>query len=566
MFVNGIRGILIFEGFFGSRLAACRDGEIQKRAITRSLKREDKKVRKDRGRSLGWTLGLVWAVGCFVLPQSSPAALADRLWQGARALASAGTLEGPGRRADFELYARAETLESLGRGEQAKLLRRELAGCCASSPLVRGLVSESAAGWLSLPRPDPDYSRLIKSALPLLARAESAQDRDVADLAALLQTFTPEEWPAPGAADLRDFLSRKPDSPYAGWAAYQAAWEERLQPAGSAQALEQMAREHPDHPLGAEAALVPGVPWFSPSAAARASALVPGRGEAGLEPGGQEFSGRMYSEILYGAAALGLALSSRPSNRPGNLAGALIFANLLFWNHFSSSEEAYALALSRNRGERRRWLQEHLENPVLGTGSFSFRPEKAWSEDAERPEVSVFLVYSLGSMLDGFRGLGWVEEQALVNLGVQAEGALPLWSLGSWGCALYPFARGGWNQAPGAGEAVSRELQSRELSCGAELGIRLRVPAQGEGLEVRLSLGPGIRGRSWALGPDGADETRGILSATAGLRSRGLGPAYWEAQFGLEEGGESWHVRARGTSLALPGQSRFLRFGMGMEL
>ncbi len=479
----------------------------------------------------------------------------------------------PGRIEELEIFLLAAAYEELGQSREAGQYYQYLADFYAASPLVSLLPETLQPGsYLSEFNPDPDFSRLVKNAYSdILKSRKSNVILNLEQFARLLTALvhTPSALRETGGVEL--FLKEYPEAPYAGWAAYQAAWQQRLQSGENPEVLREFWAGHKSHPLGREAREAVEVENFSPVRLARLSSLLPGRGEEILEPGLSVSSTWMYYEALYLAGTIGFALAAQQGPRLENLTGALIFANLLILNHRSSAEKTYYMARRRNQAERRKFILDRLEKPITGTGRFNL-PSKPKPEAGPcANDLLLSLCYQTGGVAEGFRHSGIIREDELTNLGFRAEyvrSALDIWRSGkiSLGLALAPFARCFFNQAgPAPGRNPDCGMKIHEAAAGVELACLTRLALGGGWLQARISGGPAWRQRGFSVSGLSYREQGSALSGSLDLAWGGASGTYWRVGVVLDDSFQSGEVKVADQTLAVPSISLGIQFGLGVR-
>jgi len=499
--------------------------------------------------------------------------LSVKILKACQALETFRPVSQPGRIEELEIFLLAAAYAELGQSREAGQCRQYLADFYAASPLVSLLPEASYQGsYLFEFNPDPDFSRLVKNAYSdILKSRESNGSLHLEHFTRLLKALvqTPSTSREAGGGKL--FLKEHLETPYAGWAAYQAAWQQRLQSGGNSEAFREFWAGHKSHPLGAEALEAVEVELFSPARLARLSSLLPGRGEEILEPGLSGASPWMYYEALYLAGTIGFALAAQQGSRLGNLTGALIFSNLLILNHRSSAEKTYYMALRRNQAERRKFILERLEKPITGAGRFNLPANPEPDAGPWANGLLLSMSYQTGGVADGFRHSGIIREDELANLGFRAEyvrSALELWRAGkiSWGLALAPFIRCFFNQAgPAPGPAPEYGMEISEAAAGVELACLTRITLGGGWLQARISGGPAWRQRGFSISGLDYREQGAVLSGSLGLAWGGASGTYWCVGITLDDSFQAGEVKIADQVLAVPSNSMGIQFGLGLR-
>ncbi len=499
--------------------------------------------------------------------------LSGKIFKACQALETVRPVSQPGRIEELEIYFLAAAYEELGQSRAAGQYRQYLTDFYTASPLISLLPETLHQGtYLAEFNPDPDFSRLVKNAYrDILKSRESKVSLNLEHFTRLLTVLvhTPSALQETGGVEL--FLKEYPESRYAGWAAYQVAWQRHLQSGETSEVLRQLWAEHKAHPLGLEAREAMEVELFSPVRLARLSSLLPGRGEEILEPGLSGSSAWMYYEALYLAGTIGFALAAQQGPRLENLTGALIFSNLLILNHRSSAEKTYYMARRRNQAERRKLILDRLENPVMGTGCFNL---PANPEPDLRPlanDLLLSLFYQTGGVAEGFRHSGIIREDELANLGFRAEyvrSMLDIWRAGkiSLGLAWVPFIRCFFNQAgPAPGRDPDCGMEIYEAAAGVELAWLTRMALGGGWLQARVSGGPAWRQRGFSISGLDYREQGSALSLSLDLAWGGASGTYWRVGVILDDSFQSGEVKVADQTLTVPSTSLGMQFGLGVR-
>jgi hypothetical protein len=532
-----------------------------------------------RGRT-NLTLGLL-AVALAVAAAPAPAAeipataVAERLLAGARALSVQGSPAASGRLQDWELFAVAEALASLGQDYRADQYRRYLQTYFPRSPLLRLLPPVPAEVTpLDYFEPDPDLSRWLRNIYRRLTAADPAPPaEELADMVELLRVASELPEMPPAAGPLEEFLRLRPESPWAGWAAYQLAWRSRLEASdrSGAECLGRLASEHKDHPLGEEAGEALDLRWQSPRRLALVSALVPGLSEELLEPGAHESAGALYTEALYLAGAVAFTVAAQSNARAPNLTGAVILFNLLMLNHTGSSARAYEAGFRANGGERRRFLADRLERQVSGSGRFDGGYYQPPAPEPLADDWVIDLGYRQWGAGEALRGRGWVHDDQLGNLGLRLdylrsvwdEALAPEWTVGA---GLAPYVRMfATHAAPVQDSPLPGGASVFEAGLGVEAAFLTRLDFGGSWAQVRLSLGPGYRRRTLDASGAAYGDSGAVLTGTAVLALGSASGAYWQAGACVDESFASGSFQAAGQMLSVPSRGWEIFSGLGVH-
>lgn len=486
--------------------------------------------------------GLMVAAG--VLParaaETPDARLAERLAAAVQALRPVRPADAPGRLPDLELFALAEAYASLGQTDRADAYRRYLKNFFRTSPLLALLPpATDEAEFLENYDPDPDFSRLIRNIYRRLVLAEqplpprAAQEE--AELLLAVAAADPGFLPAP--EDLQAFLRRHPESPWAGWAAYQLLWASRLEPddGSSTAGFSRFAAEHREHPLGEEAGEALDVRRVSPRQMALISAALPGLSGEWLEPGTHESGSALYTEAMLVTGAVAFTIAAQTSSRPANLAGALLMINLLMLNHSSGAGRAYEDGYRYNLGGRRHFIAERMDRPVAGTGCFAegdyYTPPPV--EPLANDGV-LSVAYRQWGAGEALRGRGWVQDEQLANLGLRLEYLRSLWDAArtrdfALSAGAAPYVRWfGTHAAPTAGSPLTQGANVQEAGAGVEAALLARLGLGGSWGQVRLSAGPGFRWRALDASGSGYSDAGPVATATAAVGLGAPGGVYWQ--------------------------------------
>ncbi len=522
--------------------------------------------------AIGLCLGLGWQAVAEASPLPS---LNERLLLAVQAMQAREPGERTGKLEDLELFVLGETAESLEQRDHAQSFRQYLRDFLTDSPLLPLLPEpDYEVSDLSMFDPKQDYSRLIKSVYAYISRNPyiSPDDPELSALAALLEEIVRDTVTRVDTNAYWRFLQDYPDSLVAGWAVYQLAWDNWLQREGDAGALAGFGMRHPDHPLSREARSTLDIPYFNPRQLAQLSSVLPGLGEETLEPGMRESSTTLYSELLYLAGTIGFAVAAQSGYRPENLAGALIFANLLILNHRGSADKAYYLALRRNQAEYRKFMLAHLEDPITGPGKFP-APAPAFAP-APLPLADEFifsLVYQFRSVGDSLQGQGLVEERDLGNLGFRAEYLRSLIEFQSegpvtTGIGLAPFGRVFFNHVRPVSETLyPGGLRVQELEAGLEAAWITRLQVGSNWFQLRLSGGPSWRDRRWTLTGDHFQEQGLAYALSGGLAWGGMSGVYWQVHVFYSAAAQKNTARLESREISVPTESLGVQFGLGVR-
>jgi hypothetical protein len=501
--------------------------------------------------------------------EESGNSLTAEIQKACQALAPVRPAAAPGRIEDLEIYLTALVLDDLDAGAEANNYRQYLLDYFDKSPLLR-LVSPLPAdtGYLNEYNPSPAFSRLVKIVYADML-SHGPQDR-LDELADMLELQIKDEFSGGPGRGCKEFLETYPDSPYAGWCAYQLVWVQALR-VNNSKPLELFSQQYPRHRLGQEAQEAAEMRFFSPRHMAQLSTLLPGLGEETLDPGMRESSTFMYSEILYALGTAGFIVAAQYNSRAQNLTGALILGNLLMMNHRSSGENAYALAQRRNQSEARKFMQDRIDNPVAGEGSFVIPhyavPETLPMDD----ELLLSLHLPWADMAQNFRGQNLVHDDQLYNIGLRAEYVRSLFDIArspDWaiGVAAAPYGRFFSNVAGRMDDSeLTSDLYWREWLVGAEAALMVRWIFEGPWLQLRLSAGPAWRDRYLASGSQAFQAQEGVASATAAFDLGGLSGTYWHLAVTGDNSFRNGRMVIADRLITLPGLGLAADFGLGVR-
>lgn len=506
------------------------------------------------------------------IPASPP--LHEQLLLAVQAMQVEGIGLRSGKLEDLELFVLAEIAAALDKPDHALSFRQYIKDYLTDSPLVSLLPdSKIEVGPPSIFDPDPDYSRMIKSAYAFISQqVPGPEDPELNALAVLLEENVRDAMTRMESNGYRRFLQAHPESLYAGWAAYQLAWVDWKQREGDNRALTDFGRQHPKHPLSPEALSTLNVRYFDPRQMAQRSSVIPGMGEETLEPGMREASSALYSELLYLGATIGFALAAQNGYRSGNLTGALIFANLLILNHRGSADKAYYLALRRNQAEYRKFMLDHLEVPITGSGSFvAPTPPPVPPAPPLAEDLILSLVYQFRSVGDSLQGKRLVLSEELGNLGFRAEYFRSLIEFESEGpvtsgLGVAPFGRVFFNEA----RSVSNDLhpgglQVQELEGGVEAVWFTRLHSGPNWFQLRLSGGPSWRDRRWTFVNDQYTEQGLAYALSGGLAWASISGVSWQIHMFYSTTAERHTAQLEGQEIGVPPESMGVQFGLGVR-
>lgn len=479
-----------------------------------------------------------------------------------------------GRQEDLELFVLAQAWKHQGLPKRAAAYLEYLRTYFPHSPLTSlagPVVSET--GYLEQFDADPDFSRLIKAGCTCLGGDHAQATASLEVWLDLISTFAAGPERLPDAVGLQRFLEKYPDSPLAGWAAYELVWEQRLvsDPESGFHLAADFAAAHPGHPLAQEAAESLDLPWFKPQALAFRSILLPGWGEDTLDPGMRMSSGQMYSEVIYALGLIGFSLAGRQGNHIANLTGVAIFANLLMLNHVSSANHAFQLARHRNGTTRSKFIATRLDQAIIGSGRFAapelpVRPSELLAKDL----VLSLLIRPLG-LGEAVRNQGLIDDSQLTNAGFQAEFLTSLVSiLRSPGFGLdWAAAPAAWfftTHADALGDSpLTQGVDVNEWAADIQTGLLARVEWDESWMQVRVSLGPAFRQRSLQADAQAYSDQGLAGIGTFGLAFGGPSGCYWQAAVSLDRSATTSEFTLAGKNLTAPTLGLTYQFSLAIR-
>ncbi len=471
---------------------------------------------------------------------------------------------------DLDLFVLAEAREALGQAEKAAQVRQYLKTFFPKSTLLSVLPTvPDPTPVISEVDTDPEWSRLVQVGLHLARTEAPTADWSEWFELVLAAAAAPQEPISP--EHLHAFVQRHPEGLLAGWAAYQGLWEQRLLTPDddSTVGFQTFWAEHRAHPLANEASEAQDVRWFSPRAVAHLSTVFPGWGEEILEPGLRESSRALLSETIYLLGTLGFLSASQHQARAGNLTGALIFLNLLMLNHQTSGEQTYVTATRRNDSERRRFIAERVDRPIIGTGTFA-PPEVQLPETGPMArDLIVAVGYGLQNAAAGWRGQGLIRDEQLDTLVLNVDWTQTFWDT-TWGEVLRtgvgvsPHLQVLSTQAEGLESApINADLAVNEWGGALQVVGLIRWEWGGPWMQLKLGAGPGYRHRAMnQAGFSDVDQGQAWFGSAA-LALGGESGMFWQVGWTADDSFQSGTLRLSDRTLERPSRSQQVHFGLG---